>query len=267
MGIIISIALIGVGIYCSVFLRKKAIDDVTEIKFMKTKTIDELTEIFSQMDDSGLGDTYREFVELKGIVNDENKTETPFSKKEVAYCESITYEVLQETKEHIDSNGRRTTSTQKREEELSREKSSQYISMKDNSSNNSVILEINGYGCKFDIPETYDRFQSESDIRRNPINGVNITINNYSHNNSKLLGYRFKEKTINFSQSLYVIGEAFRRDGKIYIGKPQDSKKPFIVTTKSEEDLINTSNTRAITLLIGGILLIIGGIIYLINNI
>ncbi len=31
--------------------------------------------------------------------------------------------------------------------------------MKDSSSNDSVVLEINGTGCNLDIPKTFDRFE------------------------------------------------------------------------------------------------------------
>ena len=59
------------------------------------------------------------------------------------------------------------------------------------------------------------------------------------------------EETIEENQNLYVIGEAFRVGDTIHIGKPEDKKKPFIVTTKSEEDLINKSNQNAMFSLVG----------------
>ena len=74
------------------------------------------------------------------------------------------------------------------------------------------------------------------------------------------------EKTINENQSLYVLGEAFRVGDTIHIGKPQDSKKPFIVTTKSEEDFVNKSDQNAKFALIGGIVAIVIGIIFLVKN-
>ncbi len=75
------------------------------------------------------------------------------------------------------------------------------------------------------------------------------------------------EETIEENQNLYVIGEAFRVGDTIHIGKPEDKKKPFIVTTKSEEDLINKSNQNAMFSLVGGIVAIIVGIIFYICKI
>lgn len=73
-------------------------------------------------------------------------------------------------------------------------------------------------------------------------------------------------KNINENQSLYVLGEAFRVGDIIHIGKPQDSKKTFIVTTKSEEDFANKSYQNVKFALIGGIVAIIVGIIFLVKN-
>ena len=69
------------------------------------------------------------------------------------------------------------------------------------------------------------------------------------------------EETIEANQNLYVIGEAFRVGNTLHIGKPQDANKPFIITTKSEEDLVNSSNQSAMFALIGGIIAIVVGIV------
>lgn len=82
---------------------------------------------------------------------------------------------------------------------------------------------------------------------------------------SQTIGFRLTEKTINENQNLYVIGEAYRVGDEIRIGKPQDSKKPFIVTTKTEEDLINKSKQNAMIALIGGIVAIVIGILMFIK--
>ena len=67
------------------------------------------------------------------------------------------------------------------------------------------------------------------------------------------------EETIEANQNLYVIGEAYKVGNEIHIGKPQDPKKPFIVTTKSEEEIINKSSQNSLFLLVGGIVAIVIG--------
>ena len=94
MGILLPILLIGGGLVCIFCVRPKLNNKITEIKFMQTKSIKELKEIFSQMEENGLGNEYREFVELKGNVSG-NEVNTTFSDKKVAYCESKLIQVTE----------------------------------------------------------------------------------------------------------------------------------------------------------------------------
>ena len=257
MGIIVPLLLVGGGLVAIFYIRPKTKDDVTEIKYMQTKSISELQNMFEQMQDNGLGSEYREFVELKGQIVTNNLIEAPFSDRKVAYCESTLYQVTEIREQYRDSNGRYSTRVRKDESVISNEKSSQQIYLKDTSSNESVVLEINGTGCKLDIPKTFDRFEPKSNL------GGYRYFNafSWSRYGAETLGFKMTEKTIEQNQNLYVIGEAFKVGDTLHIGKPQDSKKPFIVTTKSEEDLINTSDRNAMMYLIGGIIAIIIGII------
>ena len=62
MEFLIPLLLIGEGLVAIFYLRPKMKNSVTEIKYMQIKTISELKDMFSQMDASGLGNNYREFV-------------------------------------------------------------------------------------------------------------------------------------------------------------------------------------------------------------
>lgn len=261
MEIIIPIILIAGGLVAIFYLYPKTKNHITEIKFMQTKTISELKDMFSQMDENGLGNSYREFVELKGTIVSDNLVETPFSNRKVAYCESKVTQVTESREQYKDSNGNMQTRVNKHENTISDEKTSQNISMVDGSTSDAVVLEINSSGCKLDIPKTFDRFEQKENL------GNYRYFNSFSWNRfgSDTLGFKMTESTIEENQSLYVIGEAFKVGDKIHIGKPQDSKKPFIVTTKSEEDLVNKTNQTAIFSLIGGIVAIIIGIIMFIR--
>ena len=79
MGILIPILLIGGGLAAIFYFRPKIQNNITEIKFMQTKTISELNDMFNQMDSNGLGNDYREFVELKGNIVSDSLVEAPFS--------------------------------------------------------------------------------------------------------------------------------------------------------------------------------------------
>ncbi len=262
MGFIVPLILIGGGLVAIFYFRPKTQNDITEMKYMKTKTISELKEMFNQMDENGLANDYREFVELKGTIVSDNLVDTPFSNRKVAYCQSKLSQVTETTEQYRDSNGNYRTRVSKHETEISGEKTSQEILLKDSSTNEPVSVEINATGCKLEIPKTFDRFEP-----KNNLNSYRY-FNNFSWNRfgAETLGFKMTEETIEPNQNIYVIGEAFKVGDTIHIGKPMDNKKPFIVTTKSEEDLINSSNQKALTMLVGGIIAIIIGIIFLIKQ-
>lgn len=256
MNIVFAIVLIIVGVVLIAYVRTKTKNNVLEIKYLQTKSIAELKDMFNQMENSGLAD-YREFVELKGNVTDDTLTDAPFSNQKVAYCESKVKEVTEVKERYTDSQGREQTRIRKIENVISNEKSSQDIFIKDASSEEKVALEINSTGCKLDIPKTFDRFENKGNL------GGYRYFKSWDWNRygAETLGFTMEEETIKPNQSLYVIGEAYKVGDSIHIGKPMDSKKPFIVTTKSEEDLINTSNKNAMISLIGGIASIVIGVI------
>lgn len=262
MEILLPLLLVAGGLVSIFYLRPKTQNNATEMKYMQTKTISELKDMFNQMEAGGLGEQYREFVELKGTVVSDNLVDTPFSNRQVAYCESKLEQVTEIKEQYRDNNGNVRTKVSKRETTISDEKTSQEISMKDHSTDESVVLEINGTGCKLDIPKTFDRFEPKNNLTNYRY------FNSFSWNRygAETLGFKMTEKTINANQSLYVLGEAFKVGNQIHIGKPQDSKKPFIVTTKSEEDLVNKSGQNAMFMLVGGIIAIAVGVIMMISG-
>lgn len=262
MDFLIPLLLIAGGAVAIFYLRPKAKGNITEIKYMKTKSIEELKNIFSQMEANGLGNEYREFVELKGNIVSDNLIETPFSNRQVAYCKSTLSQVTEIREQYRDANGNYQTRVSKQENVITEENTSEYIELKDSSSTESVLLDINGVGCDLEITKSFDRFEPKGNL------GNYRYFNTFSWNRfgAETLGFKMTEETIDANQSLYVIGEAYKVGEKIHIGKPQDSKKPFIITTKTEEEIVNKSNQKSLFLLIGGIIAIIIGIINLIST-
>jgi hypothetical protein len=81
MNFLIGLVLIAGGIAAIVYLRKKLMAESLEMKALQTSTVAELTEAFQSMDDTGLGDNYRQFVELKGTIKVDQAARTPYAEK------------------------------------------------------------------------------------------------------------------------------------------------------------------------------------------
>jgi hypothetical protein len=81
---------------------------------------------------------------------------------------------------------------------------------------------------------------------------------------ARTLGFRMIENTIPFGQSLYILGEAWLEGAKVKIGRPRDDKKPFIVSVKSEADIIRANKNGAKVALAIGIVVALAGILVMI---
>lgn len=136
--IVIGILLVGIGIYCIFFGRKKAAAELLEIQFQETKTIAEAREAVEAMAD--VDPNYREMVELKGFSACDEPPTTPFSRKQVAFYVAETYKVSEETYRQRDSEGNERMRTVKHEDKLSDEESGENLILKDNNGD-SIIIE------------------------------------------------------------------------------------------------------------------------------
>jgi hypothetical protein len=145
---------------------------------------------------------------------------------------------------------------EKRERVISSEVSSEPIKLMDTSSGESVILDMDSHGIHLDLIKSFDRFENTNQMNK-------YRFYNSFHSSgygNDTLGYRMVEETLSDGQAIYVIGEAYRRGNQMYVGKPGDSSKPFIVSYKSEEEVTQGKDRNALYSLIGGIAAIIGGI-------
>lgn len=251
---IIGSIMIAGGILLSIFVPLKLKNKNIEIRFEKTTSIGELKEILSGNAAAGL-EGYRHYVELNGAAGSDRLEKTPFSEKEVAYYNASLFQVYQERETYSDSSGTHQR-TKRSESLLTNQKSSNPISLKDLQSGEKVYIDIAQSGIQLDTLKTLDKFE--------PVNNIQSYnfFKNYHYGNMGIgtLGFRMIENTIPLGQSLYVLGEALLDGAKIIINKPRDVKKPFIVSVKSEADIVQSNKTSAKIALIFGILLALAGI-------
>lgn len=242
------------GIFLSIFLPLKYKNKNVDIRFEKTTSISELKEILTRNAEAGL-EGYRHYVELKGIAGSDNPEKAPFSEKEAAYFNASLFQVNQEKQNPVKGvNAKQDIN--KSESLITTQKSSNMISLSDIQSGEKVYIDPAQSGIRLDTSKTLDKFEPLSVIRNHDY------FKNYRYTNmdSGTLGFRMMENTISLGQKLYVIGEALLDGSKILINRPRDTKKPFIVSVKSEEDIVQGNKTSANVSMVFGILLILAGI-------
>jgi hypothetical protein len=247
------------GAALSFFVPRKIKARNIEIKYMKTTPIRELKELLEDSAKEGL-QGYRHYVEIKGNAGSDDPEKTPFSKRDVAYYQSYLYQVYEEEHTYRDDKGRTHRQLVRREAQMNSQQSSNPITINDRQTGDKVYLDVNQSGLKLETLKTLDRFEPVNNMKKYDY----FTGLRYSNMGSRTLGFRMLENTIPLGQSLYLLGEAWLEGMKIKMGKPGEKDKPFIVSVRSEADIIQSNVRNARIALIIGILIALAGILVMV---
>lgn len=253
--ILIGLVLIAAGVFSSVFVRKKLKNKNIEIQYMKTSTISEVETNLKENEASGL-QGYREYVELKGLAEVETPQETPFSKRNVAYYEADLSQVYEELHTYQDDKGNTRQRMDRKESKISSQKSSGNLILKDLQTGQQAYIRLTQMGMQLDTVKDFDKFEPQNMMQQYSF----FHSLSFRPMGARTLGYRMTEKVIPLGHSLYVLGEAYLENGRLYIDKPADSKKPFIVSVKNETELVQSNKFMANLAFVGGIVLGLVGI-------
>ena len=118
---------------------------------------------------------------------------------------------------------------------------------------------VNPEGADIDGMQVVDRFEpGEPSIG----NGL-ISLGDFSLNvggltigpmaGSRTIGDRFRESVLPLGRQIYVLGEAGDRSGQLAIGRPREKGHKFLISLKSEEELIHSTGAAVRWLLVGAI--------------
>ncbi len=249
--------LVVLGAFIAIYVPQRIKRKNVEIQFAKTTTLGELKQTLADNAAAGL-EGYRQYAELKGAAATDAPQKTPFSEQDAAYFNADLYQVYEESEQYTDEQGTHTR-MKRSESHLSNQKSYAPLLLQDASGGRAVI-ELAETGMQLDTCKTLDKFEPTGMLQQYSF----FSGFNFNPMGARTLGYRMVEHTIPVGQPLYVLGEAELAGDTVTIRKPKDKKKPFIVSVKSEGDLIRGNKTGAIVALVGGIVLAVAGILVMI---
>ena len=256
MNILIGALFIAGSIGFILFKFNKTKKLVMEVKYMKTSTISELREMLNNMSNSGVSDIYRHYVELTGTIDSDEEVMAPYSNNKVAYYESKLYHVYQYETIKIDSNGNTSRNIQKKETIINEDSSNGYIVLKDEQGD-KVYIDVNSIGDKMQLEKTFEKFEPSNRIQNYRINLGNFNLN-LDKGNSKTLGYKMVEETLQIGKPCYVLGNAKLDGDKIIIERSED--KETIFAPKTEEAMLRDVNKSRYGAILAGIIFALIGL-------
>ncbi len=83
--------------------------------------------------------------------------------------------------------------------------------------------------------------------------GFHFAVSGGSNSNTRTLGYKFHESILPLERPVYLLGEVSDSSDTLLVHQPVEKGKKFIISTKSEEELLRSAGSAIQWLLIGGI--------------
>ena len=254
--IIIGIVLIGLGVYFF-FARKKSQLTLFNIKATQTFKTKDIVDLCNAVkEDIGPG-CFNKVLEVKGIIKCDNPLVGELSKQKcVYYSMKVTHE-YEETYTVRNSQGRSERRTIRGSEVISSNTQSIHFYVEDDTG--SIL--INPSNASLHTIKAVDRFETSSGSNTGTIQFGQFSFNVPSRSSGRrTLGYRYVEEIIPVERRVYVLGEASDSTGELMLQLPSDKKESFIVSLKSEEELIKATEGSIVLYLVGAIIAIIIGI-------
>lgn len=157
------------------------------------------------------------------------------------------------------NDGRTTRTRQEKEETVSENESSAPFALRDDT---GQVL-IHPEGADIDRPEkVVDRFEQRTGRDRDDDGGLLSTLLR-SGQDSGTLGFQHQEWVIRPGARLYVQGEVADRTGALVFERPRD-KGAFLVSTRSEEEIVQGHERTAKLALAGAIAAAVLGVVLLV---
>jgi len=242
---IIGFILLVVGVVL-IYFRKQSLGKAMNIKYHETTKVVDLFDNYNHVK-AQLGEgSFSQIVEVKGKGNTPHPLTAEHTGRPVLYYKAEVYREYEVTVEKRDDDGNLTRNREKRSDRMSTNEEAVTFYVEDGSGK----VQVNMSGAEKHTQKSLEDFRQES-----PNLGNVIADAAFGGSSSRTLGYRYVEHIIPVNAQLYILGEAADRShgGELTIMKPVEKKENFIVSTKSEEEMVKGVESGAMWMLIGAI--------------
>lgn len=244
------------------FGRKR--DTVFQMKLAETRKVSEIKSISGEVAAELGAGSFNEVLEVKGTLKCARPLKSALKGEPCAHFEMEVIREYEERVERVDSEGRRRMETVRRSETLSSDRQSVEFVVDDGSGE----IEIRPEGADIDSVQVLDKFEpGESQHGGGAMiryGNFSLSVGHSSGGQRRTLGYRYRERVLPLERRVYVLGECRDDDGTLAIRRPTDSEKRFIISLKSEEELIRSHEESMSWLKYGGYIGLGAGVLFLV---
>ncbi|MBN1412492.1 MAG: E3 ubiquitin ligase family protein [Spirochaetales bacterium] len=265
MWYILSIALILLGIGL-IIARKFQSDKLFEIKATQTFLVKDLIQEANDVKE-GLGEagSFNKLAEVKGRVVCDNPVTSELAQVKCVYYTMQITRKWEETYWDTDPNGNQVQRTREGTDTVAHNSRGVPFYVEDSTGK----IKIDPSGAEMITEKAFSRFQpGELSGPSIQIGGFTLNLGSISLGSGRrTIGYEYEESIIPLNRDIYVLGEAVDTNNDLRLLKPSEKGKKFIISVKSEEDLMRGIQGAITGLLIAGLISGIGGVVLLVLRI
>ena len=255
---IIGIVLILVGV-ALLFVRQSQQGKLRQIVGVETSTAKGLIGLAQSVrqDLEKLGQTgegFHQIVEVKGAIRADSPLTSEIAKQPCVYYDASVIREYEETYWETNSQtNQRVQRTRRSSETVSHDSQSTSFWIEDSSGR----IKVNPEGADLDSVQVVDRFEPAEAAQGGVLSfgGFRFDLAGFSLGGpgTRTLGYRFKERIIPLDRPAYVLGEVVDDGAELVIQKPREGGRRFIISLKSEEELVRSTGSTVQWLLWGAV--------------
>jgi hypothetical protein len=261
--IIIGIILLVVGAFLvyNYFNQKKRMEAISGVETSTTAALHEICQgVASEI---GKG-SFEQVAEVKGVLECEQPIESEIAKQPCSYYSmTVSRKWEEEYYERNEETGQNERKIRKGSDVVSSNTRSIPFKVRDDT---GAIL-VNPKDAKIDGEQIVDRFEPQESI-----SGGSISFGSFSFSlggvgssgGRRTLGYHFNETILPLNRNLYVLGSASDSSGELTIQKPREKGQQFLISLKSEEELLASSQSGMKWSLYGAIACFVVGIVFVV---
>ncbi|HAC62297.1 MAG TPA: E3 ubiquitin ligase [Cyanothece sp. UBA12306] len=209
------------------FVRRNQKNKLKYLGLANSYTIKSLQNIVNQVAGEIGGGSLRDYIKIRGIIECDRPLISELKRE---LCVYYKMKVVREYEEEVtkqNSEGKTITEIEKKTATISEKNRSTPFYITDE---NQGIL-VDPEKANIETIQVLDQFQTEDNL-----SNFSLELGLFGRQ-GKTIGYHHNESILPLGYRVLVLGTATDEDGVITIRQPTDSKKPFIISLKSEEQL------------------------------
>lgn len=221
------------------FIQKNQKSRAYNIRVARSATASELKQMAQSIAQEIGGGNWREYVKVSGTIECDRPLTSELKQETCVYYYMSVAREYEETVTKTDSEGKSYQETERRSETISSNKQSVPFELVDSTGNVTVDPE----GASVEGVKVLDEFRQEQ------ATGGILSFGRFSlaigSGGQRTLGYRYTETILPLKRRVFILGMANDSTGELAIRKPIDADKKFIISLKTEEELLKAADRGA----------------------